>query len=93
MNTIKVPFRGKGRTISYKVETVNLNIPDVPFINVYSVFIDDPELQEVVGNHFSLLQNMNQNILPAFDIVRPGDIEEKNLKKTIAQQIMNNPTE
>jgi len=91
MNTIKIPFHGKGYTVSYKLETIDLSMTDIPFINVYSVFIDDPALQEIIGNHFTLLHNINQNVLPAFAINQPGNIEEMNLKKTIAQQIMNNP--
>jgi hypothetical protein len=91
MNTIKVPYKGKGHTVSYKLETIDLSMTDIPFINVYSVFIDDPELQEIIGDHFTMLHNINQNVLPAFAINQAGNIEEMNLKKTIAQQIMNNP--
>lgn len=91
MNTIKIPFRGKGHKVSYKLETIDLSMTEIPFINVYSVFIDDPELQEIAGDHFTMLHNINQNVLPVFAINQPGNIEESNLKKTIAQQIMNNP--
>jgi hypothetical protein len=31
--------------------------------------------------------------MPLYDIKAVGDVNEKNLKKQIAQQIMNNPTE
>ena len=93
MNTIKVPYEGKGYKISYKVETIDLNLDNIQFMNVYSVFIEDPELQGIVGEHFTILHNMNKSVMPSFDIQRPGDMEEMNLKKRIAQQIMNNPTE
>ncbi|HZF65178.1 MAG TPA: hypothetical protein VEZ55_11860 [Chitinophagaceae bacterium] len=91
--TIKVPYQGKGYKVDYTVETINLNVAPVDFLNVYSVFVDDPELQKITGNHFSILHNQLLNPKPSFDVVSPGNIEEMNLKKEIAQQIMNNPTE
>jgi len=93
MNTIKVPFNGKGYKVNYSVETINLNLPTVDFINVYSVFVDDPELQKIVGDHFSILYNQLLNPKPFYDVKSSGNVDEVNLKKTIAQQIMNNPTE
>ena len=93
MKTIKVPFDGKGYKVSYKTEIINLNVPPVEFLNVYAVFVDDPELQKIVGSHFTILYNQLLNPKPSFDIVSPGNIEEMNLKKQIAQQVINNPTE
>ena len=93
MKTIKVPFDGKGYKVSYKTEIINLNVPPVEFLNVYSVFLDDPELQKILGSHFTILYNQLLNPKPSFDIVSPGNIEEINLKKQIAQQVINNPTE
>lgn len=93
MKKIKVPFNGKGYVVYYKVETIDTSMTPVPFFNVYSVFIDDPELQKIVGEHFTLLHNPTITIKPLFDVSSSGAIEEKNLKKEIAQQIMNNPTE
>jgi hypothetical protein len=93
MKQIRVPYNGKGHTISYKVETIDLSMTPVSFMNVYSVFIDDEELKSVLGNHFTILQNPVQTIVPCYEVKASGNSEEKNLKKTIAQQIMNNPTE
>ncbi len=93
MTTIKVPFGGKGYKVSYKAETIDINMTPVEFINVYSVFVDDPELQAVIGEHFTVLHNPLHNPKPAYSIKSSGDMNEANLKKTIAQQIMNNPTE
>jgi hypothetical protein len=93
MKTINVPFNGKGRKISYKVEMIDLSMTPLQFVNVYSVFIDDPELQPLVGEHFTILHNQLQIVKPAFDTLNPGNIEEANLKKAIAQQIMNQPGE
>lgn len=93
MKTIKVPFQGKGYKVSYKTEIIDLNIPPVDFLNVYAVFIDDEELQKIVGSHFTILYNQLLNPKPNFDIKSPGNIEEINLKKAIAQQIINNPGE
>lgn len=93
MKKIKVPFKGKGYAISYKVETIDTSMTPVPFLNVYSVFIDDPELQKIVGEHFTILHNHTATVMPLYDIKVAGDLDEKNLKKEIAQQIMNNPTE
>jgi hypothetical protein len=93
LKTIRVPYQGKGYSISYKTETIDLSMTPVEFVNVYSVFIDDPELQKIAGNHFTILHNHVQIVKPVFDIKNPGSIEEQNLKKTIAQQIMNNPSE
>lgn len=93
MNKVKVPFNGKGYVIHYKVETIDTSMTPVPFFNVYSVFVDDPELQKIIGDHFTILHNHTATVLPLYDIKSPGDIDEKNLKKQIAQQVMNNPTE
>lgn len=91
MQTIDVPYQGKGYKISYKTEMIYVSFPGVPFINVYSVFIDDPEIQEIVGKHFTILYNQLVNPQPGFDIKDPGSTEEMNLKKEIAQQVINNP--
>lgn len=93
MKTINVPFKGKGRKVSYKVEMIDLSMTPLQFVNVYSVFVDDPELQPIVGEHFTILHNQLQIITPAFDTRNPGDPDEANLKKAIAQQIMNQPGE
>jgi hypothetical protein len=93
MKKIKVPFNGKGYVVMYKVETIDTSMTPVQFFNVYSVFIDDPELQKIVGEHFTILHNHTATVMPLYDINSPGNIDEKNLKKEIAQQIMNNPTE
>jgi hypothetical protein len=44
-----------------------------------------------VGNHFTILYNQLVNPQPGFDIKDPGSTEEMNLKKEIAQQVINNP--
>ncbi|MBD0351938.1 MAG: hypothetical protein ICV51_11955 [Flavisolibacter sp.] len=93
MKTIRIPYQGKRYSVSYKVETIDLTIPNVPFMNVYSVFVDDPELQKLVGDHFTILQNHIQNPIPSFVVNSSGNTDERNIKKAIAQQIMNNPTE
>lgn len=91
MKTIKVPYNGKGRKIDYHTETIDLSMTPVQFMNVYTVFIADPELQPIVGEHFTILYNQTQTIKPCFDIRLPGNMEEQNLKKQIAQQIINDP--
>jgi hypothetical protein len=93
VKTIKVPYNGKGYKVQYKLETIDMSMTPVPYLNVYSVFIDDPELQKIAGEHFTILHNHTVTVMPLYDISTPGDVEEKNLKKAIAQQIMNNPTE
>jgi hypothetical protein len=93
MNKIKVPYNGKGHVVTYKVETIDTSMTPIPFLNVYSVFIDDPELQKIVGDHFTILHNHTATVVPVYDVSTSGATEEKNLKKQIAQQIMNNPTE
>ena len=93
MKTINVPFNGKGHKISYKVETIDLSMTPLQFVHVYSVFIEDEELKKIVGDHFTILHNQLQIVKPTFDVRSPGNVDEMNLKKAIAQQIMNNPTE
>jgi hypothetical protein len=93
MQTIRVPYEGKGYKVSYKSEIVHVSFPGVPFITVYSVFIDDPELQKIAGDHFTILYNQLLNPKPSYDINNPGNTEEMNLKKAISQQVINNPTE
>lgn len=90
---IKVPFGGSGKKVAYTVETIDISMTPYKFINVYSVFVDDPELQPIIGDHFTILQNYDMNVMPLYNIDSPGNLDEKNLKKEIAQQIMNNPTE
>ena len=93
MKTIRVPYDGKGYKVSYKTETIDVNFTGVQFITVYSIFIDDPELQKIAGDHFTILHNQLLNPKPGFGINNPGSVEEMNLKKAIAQQVMNNPGE
>jgi hypothetical protein len=93
MKTIKVPFNGKGYKVNYKVETIDMSMTPVGFLNVYAVFVDDPVLQKILGDHFTILHNHTATVMPLYEIKTPGDIEETNLKKAIAQQVMNNPTE
>jgi hypothetical protein len=93
MQTIKVPHEGKGYKISYKVETIDINSTPPQFMNVYSVFIEDPALQKIVGDHYTILHNHSQNVVPSYTITSSDNIEEKNLKKAIWQQILNNPSE
>ena len=45
MQTIKVPYGGKGYKVSFQSELIDVNFPGIPYINVYSVFIDDAELE------------------------------------------------
>ena len=92
MKTIKVPFNGKGYKVQYKSEMIDMSMTPVNFLNVYSVFIDDPDLREIVGEHFTILHNHASTVLPLFDIMVPGNVNERNLKKDIAQQIVNNPS-
>lgn len=92
MKTIRVPYGGKGYKVSYKLETIEISIPGASFLNVYSIFIDDPEIQKIAGDHFTILHNQLLNPKPSFDVRNPGDIEEMNLRKEIAQQVMNDPT-
>lgn len=93
MKTIKVPYEGKGYTVNYKVETIDMSMTPVPFLNVYSVFVDDETLQKITGEHFTILHHPTLTVMPLYDIKTPGDVAEVNLKKAIAQQVMNNPTE
>lgn len=93
MKTIRVPYNGKGYQVSYKTEIIELSIPGISFMNVYSIFVDEPELQKIVGDHFTILHNQLLNPKPGFDIHNPGNIEEMNLKKQIAQQVMNDPAQ
>lgn len=88
MKTIRVPYNGKGHSVSYNLETIDLSMTPVGFMNVYSVFVDDSELQELLGKHFTVLHNSMQTVKPCFEDT--PNTEARNLKKTIAQQIMNN---
>lgn len=93
MTTIKVPFEGKGYTVQYKVETIDTSMTPVPYLNVYSVFVADEDLQKIIGEHFTILHHPTVTVMPLYDIKTSGDVAEVNLKKAIAQQVMNNPTE
>lgn len=92
MKIVKVPHEGKGYKVQYKLETIDMSMTPIPFLNVYSVFIDDPELQKIVGEHFTILHHPTITLMPQYDIISPGNVDEKNLKKAIAQQIMNDPS-
>jgi hypothetical protein len=93
MQTIKVPYDGKGYKVSYKVETIDINSTPPQFMNVYSVFVEDPVLQKIVGEHYTILHNHLQSVSPSYTLTSTGNIEESNLKKAIWQQILNNPTQ
>lgn len=89
MKELNIRFEGNGYRVKYKIETIDLNIPTLAFINVYSVFIDDEKLRDIAGSHFSMLQNFEQIIQPVYAKNNPADIRENNLKKLIGQQILN----
>jgi hypothetical protein len=93
MKNIKVPYQGKGYNLLYEVETIDLNVTTPKFLNVYSVYVNDDELKRILGEHFTILHNHIEHSNPAFEIRSADSIDEKNLKKQIAQQIINNPTE
>lgn len=92
MKTIKVQFNGKGYKVNYTMETIDLPMTPLPFLNVYAVYVDDPDLQKIVGEHFTILQHPTATVMPVYNVKSSSDINETNLKKTIAQQIMNDPT-
>lgn len=92
MKTIKVPFEGKGYKVNYTLETVDLPMTPVPFLNVYSVFVDDPTLQKIIGEGFTILHHPTATVMPVYNLRTSGDIAESNLKKAIAQQVMNDPS-
>lgn len=79
--------------MDYCVETVDVNLDPVQFFNIYTVFVDDEELQKYLGDQFTILHNPLHYPQPAFEVKSSGSVEEKNLKKQIAQQVINNPTE
>lgn len=91
MKQLRIPYNGKGHDVSYESETVDLSMTPVGYLNVYSVYITDDELKEVIGEHFTILHNPTQTIKPCF--ADTPNTEALNLKKTIAQQIMNNEAE
>lgn len=93
MKNIKVPFNGKGYKIAYDVETIDLNVSTPRYLNVYSVYIEDEDLRRIIGEHFTILHNHIEHSNPAFQLRSADSVDEKNLKKQIAQQIINNPTE
>ena len=93
MRKIKVPFKGKGREFSYRVETININNDALPFLNVYTVNVEYDELRPMLGEQFTILYNQLNHPTPVFSVRSEAGIEEKNLKKQVAQQIINNPTE
>lgn len=93
MKEIKVPFGGKGYKVSYTVETIDTSTPGLDFLNLYTVFVNDEEIQKYLGKNFTIIHNHLQYSTPGFEIKSPGSAEENNLKKQIAQQIINNPTE
>lgn len=90
MKKVKVPYNGKGYVVSYTVETIDTSMTPVAFFNVYSIFVDDPELQKIVGEHFTILHNPTATVIPVYDLKASGDVNESNVKKAIAQQVMNN---
>ncbi|MBA2744621.1 MAG: hypothetical protein H0U44_00210 [Flavisolibacter sp.] len=91
MKLVKVPYNGKGYTINYKLETIDLSMTPVQFLNVYSIFVDDPVISKIVGDHFTILHNQSHTLQACYEINSPGNLEEMNLKKQIAQQVLNDP--
>lgn len=91
MKTLKVPFDGKGYKVQYKMEMIDMSMTRVAFVNVYSVFVEDETLRKIIGDHFTILHNPTATVMPLYEIKTPGNVDEANLKKAIAQQVMNNP--
>lgn len=91
MKKIRVPWNGKGYTVAYKVETIDLSMTAIGYLNAYTVSSEEAVINKLIGESFTILHNSTQTIQPCFE--QSPNIEANNLRKTIAQQIINNPTE
>lgn len=83
MKKVRIRYKGEGYSVSYKVETIDLSMTPLEFVNVYSVFIDDATLQGITGEHFTILQNHIHIVKPVYDVKSPSNLEEVNLKKKL----------
>lgn len=91
MKIIKIPYQGRDCLVHYRVETVDLGVENLPAVNAYIAEPMDDELRKIVGDSFVILYHSLYLSTPAFSLRGSDNIAEKNLKKEIAQQIINNP--
>lgn len=92
MKTIRIPYNGRDCLVNYRVEVIDLGVESLPSVNAYTAEPMDDELRSVVGESFVILHHSLNLSTPAFSLTGSDNVSEKNLKKEIAQQIINNPS-
>lgn len=87
MNTVQISVDGKNYKVSYKTETLSLSREPFEPMNVYNVFVNDPVLKKIVGDHFNFLWNPEKDEAPIVGSA-PGNEEEKKVRELIAEAIV-----
>ncbi len=89
MRSVNIFFDNKTFSIHYDIETFTIGAKkDSPIVNVFSVFLKEPTLIDVAGQHFSLVHDITQpGAEIIFNIRNPLNDEEKRLKQIIAKAI------
>jgi hypothetical protein len=89
MRSIHIFFDKKTFPINYEIETFTLGAKkDSPIVNVFSVFIKEPTLIDIVGEHFTLIYDITYpGAEIIFNIRNPDNDEEKLLKHILVKAI------
>jgi hypothetical protein len=89
MRSVHIFYDDRTFPICYDIETFSLGIKkDSPIVNVFSVFVKEPTLIDVTGEHFTMIHDLtNPGAEIIFNIRNPEREEEKLLKHIVARAI------
>jgi hypothetical protein len=90
MRSVHIFFDDKTFSIYYDIETFTIGAKkDSPIINVFSVFIKEPTLIDIAGEHFTLVHDIT---IPGAEILynirNPLNDVEKLFKQIVAKAIL-----
>ena len=89
MRSIHIFFDEKTFSIYYEAETFTPGVKrNSSIINIFSVFLKEPTLIDIAGEHFTLLHDITDPGIPIlFNIKNPHNDHEKKLKQIITKAV------
>ena len=89
MRSINIFFDERTFSICYDIETFTVGInKNSPIVNIFSVFIKEPTLIDIAGEHFTLIHDITfPGAEIIFNIRDPHNFREKLFKQKVAKAI------
>jgi hypothetical protein len=89
MRSVHIFFDKRTFSIYYDIETFTIGAKkDSPIVNVFSVFVKEPTLIDIAGEHFTLIHDITYpGAEVIFNIRNPDNDEEKLFKRIVTKAI------